>query len=292
MPVINKNKTSEEKQAEIEKQRQEKLEKIENKMNKREFGKNLYQDEGGIYTVKKEKPNLAGKIYFYKIIIIRDTLDLFEPHYTIKYHDLIYDEVKIIENKPFDEVIRYLQSQKLFIGDTKEIKRIINNIILKGNSIVDKETKVFKEGFFIKDGKVIENTPITNMEPTNDDIAEAIRLINKIIEDRDSAIANDCTVFRFMLWAPFSWCLKEIGINKGIYALILVGAPKTCKTGSCLNFSWIYSTPQDMEKAVNTTSVFGSRLEEGTLPAIIDEAYKLISQEDMQDPMKRCIYNK
>lgn len=95
-----------------------------------------------------------------------------------------------------------------------------------------------------------------------------------------------------MLWSPFSWCLKEIGKTKGLYGLILTGAPKTSKTGSCLNFSWLYSTPQDREKAVSTTSVFGSRLEESTLPAIIDEAHTLISREDMQDPMKRCIYNK
>ena len=95
-----------------------------------------------------------------------------------------------------------------------------------------------------------------------------------------------------MLWSPFAWCLKEIGKTKGLYGLILTGTPNTNKTGSCLNFSWIYSTPQDREQAVSTTSVFGSRLQESTLPAIIDESYTLISREDMQDPMKRCIYNK
>ena len=182
----------------------------------------------------------------------------------------------------------------MFIGDTKEIKRIVNNVILKATNkpTIDKENKVFKEGFFIKDDKVIENTPITDIKNTKEDIAEAIQLINEIIKDRGSAIANDATVFRFMLWAPFSWCLKEIGINKGIYALILVGAPKTGKTGSCLNFSWLYSTPSDREKSVTTTSVFGSRMEDSTLPAIIDEAYSLISRPDMEDPMKRCIFQK
>ena len=95
-----------------------------------------------------------------------------------------------------------------------------------------------------------------------------------------------------MLWSPFSWCIKEIGKTKGLYGLILTGAPKTNKTGSCLNFAWLYSTPLEREKAVSTISVFGSRLEESTLPASIDESYTLISREDMQDPMKRCIYNK
>lgn len=95
-----------------------------------------------------------------------------------------------------------------------------------------------------------------------------------------------------MLWSPFSWCLKEISKTNGLYGLILNGKRKTNETGSCLNFSWLYSTANEREEAVSTTSVFGSRLEECSLPAIIDEAYTLISKEDMQDPMKRCIYNK
>lgn len=298
MPIVNKRKLSKEEEEErkqhMEERRKKRLIEIEEHMVERKFGKSLCQDNNGICTVKNGEKSLAGRIYFHKIIIIRDELDLFEPLYIIKYRDLIYDELRIIENKTFDEIIRYLQAQKLFIGDTKEIKRIVNNVILKGTNsfTIDKETKVFKEGFFIKNDKVIENTPITHMEPTNDDIAEAIELINEIMKDRGSAIANDATVFRFMLWAPFSWCLKEIGINKGIYGLILVGAPKTGKTGSCLNFSWLYSTPSEREKSVSTTSVFGSRLEDSTLPAIIDEAYSLISRADMEDPMKRCIFQK
>ena len=139
---------------------------------------------------------------------------------------------------------------------------------------------------------MIENTIISDIKPTKEQTEESIRLINELLDTRGLAIANDCTLLRFMLWSPFSWCLKEIGKTKGLYGLILTGAPKTSKTGSCLNFSWLYSTPQDREKAVSTTSVFGSRLQESTLPAIIDEAYTLISREDMQDPMKRCIYNK
>ena len=92
-----------------EKQKQRMID-WEEKMNECKFGESLYQDKNGIYTVKKNDTSLAGRIYFYKITIIRDELDLFEPHYTIKYRDLIYDEVRIIENKTFDEVIRYLQA--------------------------------------------------------------------------------------------------------------------------------------------------------------------------------------
>ncbi len=274
--------------------KKEEKEKLQARMREITFGNTLLQNENGIYTVKKEKLTLIGRIYIFKITIIRDELELFEPVYSIKYYDLIYKKEKFVENKTFDELIRYLQGQKLFIGDNKNIKRIIETIIQHGydKSTIKKETKVFKEGYFIKGNNVLENTLITDTKPTKNDIAEAIELVNDIIGDRKSAIANDCTLFRFMLWSPFSWCLKEIGYNKGIYSLILVGAPKTNKTGSCLNFSWLYSKPSDREKSVTTTSVFGSRLEDSTLPAIIDEAYGLISKSDMEDPMKRCIYQK
>ncbi len=261
---------------------------------------NIHQEfDEGLYERKKDTEILKARIFIYGITIIRDELELFDPVFTILYKDLIYNENKIIENATFDELVNKLYSERLFADEIKQIRRLINNIIIGsynkefvGEKFLIRETKVFKEGFFLKDGKVIENTLITGLKPTKEQIQSSIRLINELLGNRGSAIANDCTVLRFMLCAPFGWCMKEIGKAKGLYGLILAGTPQTNKTGSCLNFSWIYSTPQDMEKAVNTTSVFGSRLEEGTLPAIIDEAYKLISQEDMQDPMKRCIYNK
>lgn len=264
---------------------------------------NTYQKKDGMYITKfkkgKKEDELIAKLYIKQIIITKDTLELFEPVYSIKYYDVLYDADKSIEDVTFEELIKKLEAERLFVYDTKDIKKLINEIFIhchnkeiKGKDFIQTETRVFKEGFFLKDGKVIENTLINGLKTSKEQVKESIKLINDLLNTRDSAIDNDCTLLRFMLWSPFSWCLKEIGKTKGLYGLILTGSPKTNKTGSCLNFSWIYSTPQDREKAVSTTSVFGSRLEESTLPAIIDEAYTLISREDMQDPMKRCIYNK
>ena len=265
-----------------------------------ELSNKLYQEfDEGLYERQRKDNVLKGSIFIYHIDIIRDELGLFEPVYTLYYKDLIYNEDKTIENTTFDELTNKLYAERLFIDDPSKIRRIMNEIIIGSHNIeyknvkfITTEKKVFKEGFFLKDGKIIENTLITGLEPTKEQKKKSIQLINQLLENRGSAIANDCTLLRFMLWSPFSWCMKEISKSKGLYGLILTGAPKTSKTGSCLNFSWLYSTPQDREKAVSTTSVFGSRLEESTLPAIIDEAYTLISREDMQDPMKRCIYNK
>lgn len=278
------------------------MKKITNmkEMEKFQLTKKIHQAPSGMY-LKKDKGNAEpiSKIYIKQITITKDELELFEPVYSIDYYDVLYDTHKSIEDVTFEELIKQLEAERLFIYDTKAIKKLFNEMFIhchdkKANGIdfIKTETRVFKEGFFLKDGKVIENTLITGIEATKERTRESIQLTNELLATRGSAIANDCTLLRFMLWSPFSWCLKEIGKTKGLYGLILTGAPKTSKTGSCLNFSWIYSTPQDREKAVSTTSVFGSRLEESTHPAIIDEAYTLISRDDMQDPMKRCIYNK
>ena len=278
------------------------MKKITNmkEMEKFRLTKKIHQAPSGMY-LKKSKDNveLIAKIYIKQITITKDELELFEPVYSIDYYDVLYDAHKSIEDVTFEELIKQLEAERLFVYDTKAIKKLFNEMFIhchdkKANGIdfIKTETRVFKEGFFLKNGKVIENTLITGIEATKERTRESIQLINELLATRGSAIANDCTLLRFMLWSTFAWCLKEIGKTKGLYGLILTGAPKTSKTGSCLNFSWIYSTPQDREKAVSTTSVFGSRLEESTHPAIIDEAYTLISRDDMQDPMKRCIYNK
>ena len=269
-------------------------------MKKFQLTKKIHQTQRGMYLKKgKDNTELIAKIYIKQITITKDKLQLFEPVYSIDYYDVLYDAHKSIEDVTFEELIKQLEAERLFIYDTKAIKKLFNEMFIhchdkKANGInfIKTETRVFKEGFFLKDGKVIENTLITGIETTKERTRESIQLINELLATRGSAIANDCTLLRFMLWSTFAWCLKEIGKTKGLYGLILTGAPKTSKTGSCLNFSWIYSTPQDREKAVSTTSVFGSRLEESTHPAIIDEAFTLISRDDMQDPMKRCIYNK
>ena len=272
-------------------------------MKKFQLTKKIHKATSGMYLTKvkkdKKETELIAKVYIKQITITKDELGLFEPVYSIDYYDILYDAHKSIEDVTFEELIKQLEAERLFVYDTKAIKKLFNEMFIhchdkKANGIdfIKTETRVFKEGFFLKDGKVIENTLITGLKANNERTRESIQLINELLATRGLAIANDCTLLRFMLWSPFSWCLKEIGKTKGLYGLILTGAPKTSKTGSCLNFSWIYSTPQDREKAVSTTSVFGSRLEESTRPAIIDEAHSLISRDDMQDPMKRCIYNK
>ena len=59
----------------------------------------------------------------------------------------------------------------MFIDEISQVRRIISEIINWSHNkeynkvkFITTETKVFKEGFFLKNGKVIENTLITNIE--------------------------------------------------------------------------------------------------------------------------------
>ena len=170
------------------------------------ISENLYQNEKGIYERKNNARILKGRIYIEELTIVKDELGLFEPVYCIKYADLMYNQKKTINDVTFDELIQKLDSERLFLDDKKGISKLIRQILIFGkdkklndNDFVKTETKVFKEGFFIKNGKVIENTLISNLETSKEDIKEAIKIINDIIKDRGEAIDNDCTLLRFML---------------------------------------------------------------------------------------------
>ena len=263
-----------------------------------EISQAYFQDKTGLYMRDKdEKPHRVGKINILKMKITNDELGEFNKVFSIKYKDLIFNEVKNIENVSFAELCSRIEAERIIKGELRTIRNILTSLFIdgfgkfrNGELFIETEAKVFKEGFFMKEGKVVENTLITGLETSNEEVKKAIEIVNDLLSDRGEAIKNDCTLLRFMLWAPFSWCLKKLGKSAGIYALILAGAPKTSKTGSCLNFAWLYSEPLDRLNSVSTTSVFGSVLEESTLPNIIDEAYDLICKDDMQDPMKSCIY--
>lgn len=245
----------------------DKLSKIR-KYEKFELTKNIYQNKNGMYITKfkkgKKEDEFIARIYIKQIIITKDTLELFEPVYSIKYYDVLYDADKSIEDVTFEELIKKLEAERLFVYDTKAIKKLINEIFIhchnkeiKGKDFIQTETRVFKEGFFLKDGKVIENTLINGLETSEEQVKESIKLINDLLNTRGSAIDNDCTLLRFMLWSPFSWCLKEIGKTKGLYGLILTGSPKTNTNWKLLKLLLdILHTTRQRKSSINHISIW------------------------------------
>lgn len=96
-----------------------------------QLGEEHFQKAGRMYK-RKEKKEFEedsipiGKIYIHQMTIKRDIKDRFEPVYSIKYDDLIFDETKTIENKTFDDLVNFIDKQKLIY----EPKNIIEDILL------------------------------------------------------------------------------------------------------------------------------------------------------------------
>lgn len=253
------------------------------------FGK-YYQTNDGIYLKGQNADEKIANVKLLSVKVHIDKLKLFEPKIDMVYENLLYDEVIRLENMTKSEIESHIASDVAFKSDMT-IKPFIENVLHSDWQNVEYEKGVFIEGFFYHDGKVIDNAANKDLKYTSHDVKDAIKMINAIISNRGTAKANDATVFRFMLSSPFMYCLKQIGFGKANYGLMLYGKPQTSKTGSVSNFSWLYSEPTETDKAVSTLSVFGSRLEESTLPSLIDEAYSFISNRDNHDPIKRSIYS-
>lgn len=267
-----------------------------------EFTNKYIQKSDGLYGINRDgNLYLIAKLVIKEIEIVSDRLGLFEPVYNMKYRNLVFNQERTINNLTFGELTSYINSDMCFLATEESTQKTLRDIIIiganteyAGKTIITAKTDLFKQGFFYdkETNKVLSNNVFDDIEPTKENISDAIKLFNKIIANRGTAKPNDCTVFRFMLYAPFSWCLKEIGVSRSNYGLILNGKPQTNKTGSCENFSYLYSNPTEIILTADTVSAFGSQLEKNTLPTVIDEAFNLISLTDMEEINKRVIYNK
>ena len=94
-----------------------------------------------------------------------------------------------------------------------------------------------------------------------------------------------------MLWNPYSYCLKQIGLKTGIYSLILIGISKGNKTGATKIGNLFYNRVEE-ETSGSTASVLGSKLEENTFSSVFDEAYTLLGLPEVEDIIKRSIQEK
>ena len=172
---------------------------------------------------------------------------------------------------------------------------MLNSFIIDrtNNSRIETKTEAYLEGFFIINNKIVSNTKLKNLKkPTTEEVAEAIRLLNEIISTRsDEGKANDSTVYRFMLWNPFSYCLKQLGYGKAIYSLILTGKSQGNKSGAT-SIGRLFYLHTGEETAGSTVSVLGSKLEENSFVSAFDECSHLFTLKEALNVMKRAIYEK
>lgn len=243
---------------------------------------------------------LIGNILLHKLTLTYDKLknskgeNLFPPVATIQYTNTTTNQTVTLKKQPYEAIANNLISNRLIDSTNLGVENLLNKIWVQGvknHDFITAETDLLKDGFFMdmETGKVLSNNVFENLESTTNDVAEAIKLFNEIIKDRGTAIPNDCTLFRFMLWSPFAYCLKQMGFTDGLYGMVLWGVTNTNKTGSCVMFSNLYTDKETTLQKANTQSAMGTRLGENTFPLFIDEAYDILSNPNNEEFNKNII---
>ena len=244
-----------------------------------------------IITKKAIITKPVANVVIKNIEIVLDELGILEPVYNVTYFNKTFNEEVTVEHLTDKELTEEFIKAKVFYS-TKSVEIILNAFIIDGKEegVVTVKKEAYLEGFYIINGKVVENTKLKNLKPyTAEDVAEAINLLNEIMEDRtEEGKANDSTVYRFSLWNPYSYCLKQIGLKTGIYSLILIGISKGNKTGA-INIGNLFYLNTEEENSGSTASVLGSKLEENSYAKVFDECYNLLNLPEVPDIMKKAV---
>ena len=259
------------------------------------------QKDTGIYEVKTDRNNNeyhnpVANMVIKNVEIILDSLGILEPVYNVTYYNRTFKKevtVKYLKQKRLTE--EFIEA-KVFYNATKEnINYILNSFIIEGSETgrIETKTEAYLEGYFIVNDKVVSNTKLDKLKkPTPEEVAEAIQLLNEIMSTRSAeGKANDSTVYRFMLWNPFSYCFKQLGYGESIYSLILAGKSQGNKTGATKTGRLFYLHTEE-ETAGSTVSVVGSKLEENSYCSVFDECEHLFSLKEALTVMKRAVYEK
>ena len=259
------------------------------------------QQEGiGIIKVTEGKDKIitvpVANVIIKKIEIVLDSLDILEPVYNVTYYNRTFKEEVTVEYLTKKQLIQEFIKANVFYISTKEnVETILNIFIIEGTKEdrIKTKTESYLEGFFIVNNKVVANTKLNNIRrPTAKELAEAIKLLNEIMKDRTAeGKANDSAVYRFMLWNPFSYCLKQLGYSKANYSLILIGKSQTNKTGATKTGNLFYNHVEE-ETTGSTVSVLGSKLGENSFTSIFDECSHLFYIMEALNVMKRAIYER
>ena len=270
-----------------------------------QFHDNQYYKDG-IYNKQwnKDKESydyiFKGNILLHELSTTYDVLGEFNPVRTIQYTNTTINKTFTIEDKSLEEISQRIYKAQLIDTNIQGIESILRKISihsvnkdLQGISITANED-LFMNGFFYDENqdKILHNNEFNDLESTKEDVQDAIKLVNEIISNRGTAKPNDATVFRCMLWSPYSYALKQLGFNKSLYGLVLWGVRDTNKTGSCENYSYLYNNPTVINQDADTPSAFGSRLGENTYNLLVDEAWNLLSNKDNEEVLKKAITNK
>lgn len=269
--------------------------------------KNLYDPyyffkENGLF-LKKFKNNNNGSVkpidFFVGDFVIMDcclysnrNINVFKDNVSVRYDMDVFvpsmDEIYEFRNKSFAGLVHSL-NELMVVRDDKFLRDILKIFLMhnrKEGNIVAEEGVSFG-GFFLNDDGVVVHDQ--DLDYNVDELKEAICMFNDICSSRDKlsrGLSYDMVVYRFMLWSPFSFVFKQLGLEDLLYGLILQGASDTNKTGSIRVGRLFYDYVNDMN--VSTVSALGSVVAEDTFPSVVNEAKYLLGLDEVIELSKNC----
>ena len=253
------------------------------------------------------KYKLMGNILIRELNLTYDMLqnediDLFKPAVTIKYINTVINEEKTIKNKSWEEINKILYSDQLIKKNEQGMKSLLNDIYVECANkdfnrklTVKGEKDLLRDGFFIVDDKLKANNVFENIEVTPEKMKEAGEILNEIIEKRGDGIPNDCRVLRYMLIAPYSFALKQLGFGDSLKNMVLWGVSNTNKTGACITGSFFYTDVNgeyaytNTIRRVNTQPAMGTEIGCSALPMVIDESKDILNNSNNEEFLKNIV---
>lgn len=244
----------------------------------------------------KERTERIANVVIKDITIIKDSLKLMEPVYNCTYFNKTFNEEVTVEYLDRKKLVdEFITARVFYASERNKIETVLNTFIISGSNLgrITTREEAYLEGFFMVGDKVVSNTELIHTEePTPETLGKAIQLLNDVMKNRSpEGKANDSAVYRFMLYSPFSYCLKQVGWGRSNYSIIPIGKSQVNKTGAIKIGNLFYAHTEE-ETTGSTVSVFGSKLGENSYPSIFDECSHLFGDAEALNVMKRAVYEK
>lgn len=110
------------------------------------LGEEYCQESSGIMKRLDDDTKIKiGKMYIRQMIIKKDVKNRYEPLYSMRYDDLLFNEERLVEDKTFDELVTYIKKQKLIYEKQVNIADILTYNVVYNHGIINNIKFILKE---------------------------------------------------------------------------------------------------------------------------------------------------
>ena len=110
------------------------------------LGEDYCQGRSGIMKKQDEDTKFkVGNMYIRQMTIKKDVKDRYEPLYSMRYDDLLFNEERVVEDKTFDELVSYIKKQKLIYEKQVNIADILTYNLVYNHGIINNIEFIIKD---------------------------------------------------------------------------------------------------------------------------------------------------